>query len=542
MDSTKYVFLTGGGAGALGKGLASAAIGLLFKTRGLKVSIQRLDPLFNVDKRTVDAGAYGEIFVTEDGGEVSFHVGDYERFLGEPLSSDNYITAGQIYYSVIMKERRSGFNGRIVRMFPDIIEETKSRIRKLAAKEKPDIILTEIGGAVGDVEVMPFIEAARQIHGELGNGNVLFIHMVLVPYVRVSKRFEVKAACQSIRELRSWGIEAKMIISRSESWLPVDCKQELMQYSGLPEEAIIDAVDVESIYEVPQIFHRQDLERQIAQYFGIKIKEADLDEWNLFVHRMKSPLKTLPIALCGFNVQSRNTYRSLVEALCHSAVANNIKVKPQWVDCETLTDQEQLKNIMQEWCGAVLLGSAGPGIEIMMKVAEFCRIKKLPLLAVDTGLHAMLIEFARNVCKLKGADSREFNEEAKDPVVNLLLSPGRMVEGISGSAMRLGSITLNLKPHSLVSQCYSKKVATERYRSRYGMNPRYLKVLEKHGMSTCGTSQDKKFYDIFELRGHSFYVGVQFHPEYKSYPLSPHPLFYHFLKKCLKYSESPSKG
>ncbi len=539
-SDTKFIFLTGGGAGSLGKGVISASIGMLLKARGLKVSIQRFDPFFNVDKRMIDTSIHGEIFVTDDGSEVSFHLGDYERFLNESLNADNYITAGQIYYSIIMKERRNGFGGHIVRMFPDVIQEIKSRLRRLADSKKPDVLLTEIGGSINDIEILPFLETARQLRSEQKPENVMFVHVALVPYIKVSKKYETRTAYQIIRELRSWGIEPDIIIARSESLLPPECKEELLLYSSFRQDAIFEAIDVESIYEVPIVLHRQGADRLIASLLGLKSGDPDLAEWNLFLQRMKSPLKLVEIAVCGPNVHNRNSYRSLAEALEHAAVANNIRVKMHCIDTGAVTSTEQLDEIFQSCHGIILIGDKiGPSLDGEMRIAEYARLKQKPFIGIDIGCHALIIEFARNVCKLKTADTQEMNESTRVPVIHLLCSPNANAR--STPSMCLGSYPLVLLENSLASQIYGKREIAERFRGYYGLNNKYIKVLEKRGLVASGRSSNKKRFEIVELKGHPFYVGTQFHPEFKSRPLAPHPLFYHFLKKTFKHSEVSSK-
>jgi len=537
--NTKFIFLTGGGAASLGKGLISASIGQLLKAQGFKILIQRLDPFFNVDKRTVDAALHGETFVTEDGGEVSFHLGDYERFLNEPMSSENYITAGQIYYSVIMKERRFGYGGHIVRLLPDVVEEIKSRIVRLALNKNPDVLVTEIGGSISDIDTLPFLEAARQLATELNADDVLFIHVVLVPYVKVSKRYETEGAYQSVRELRSWGIEPRVIVVRSESFLPQEYKKEIALFSNFPQQSIFESIDVESIYEIPQILHRQGLDKILSKLLNLKTKEPDFAEWNLFLQRMKSPFKICEVAVCGHDILHRNSYRSLTEALNHAAVANNIKVKVHWIDTCAITNSDQIKSLLYNLCGIIMVGEkAGSNIDGEINIVAYARTHQKPFIGINLGCHALLVEFARHVCGLKKADTQELNEGTAVPIIHLIANTRGTNKGVSTSGMRLGSVSLMIQEKSLAAQIYKRREVVERFRDLYGFNPKYLKTIIKYGLIASGTTLHRKRYDFFELKGHPFFIGFGFHPEFKSNPLSPHPIFYHFLKKAIKYSES----
>lgn len=536
---TKFVFITGGGAASLGKGLISASVGLLLKSRGLRVAMLRFDPFLNVDKRMVDAGLHGEIFVTEDGGEVSFHLGDYERFLNDPQAAENYVTAGQIYHTVISKERRGGYGGHLVRLLPDAVDEVKSRIKKLAVSGKPDVMVAEIGGSTGDIDTLLFLEAARQLATEMNADNVVFIHVVLVPYVRVSKRFETKGACQTIRELRSWGIDPGVIVTRAESPLPGEYRQEIALMANVPPEAIFEAVDVESIYEVPWNLQRQGLDRLVARKIDLKTKEADCAEWNLFLQRMKSPFKTCDLAICGSTILQRNTCRSLIEALNHAAVANNIKLKIHWVDTNTVTSAEQIQSMLQTISGVVMVGDkAGASLDGEIGIIEYARTQQRPFVGIGLGCHAMLVEFARNVCGLRQADTEEVSEHSRVAVVQAVASAGRPGEASTFGPMRLGSCAVSFADGSLANQIYRKREATERFRHFYAFNPKYLRVYAKRGLVASGSSSRRKRFDFFELKNHPFFVGVQYHPEFRSTPLSPHPVFYHFLKKVIKYSEN----
>ncbi len=538
---TKFLFVTGGGAASLGKGLISASIGLLLKSRGLRVAIQRVDPYLNVDKRTVDPALHGEIYLTEDGGEVSFHVGDYERFLNEPQSSEHSITVGQIYHSVLLKERRGGYGGHLVRIRPDVVDEIKARLTRPALAKKPDVLITEIGGSINDIDTLPFLEASRQLSIELEADDVLFIHIVLVPYVRVSKRYETSGACQSIRDLRSWGIEPKVVIARSESPLPSASRQEISLVSSVPIDAIFEAVDVESIYEIPQNLHRQGLDRTIAKVVNLKTKEPDFTEWNLFLQRMKTPFRVCEVAVCGSTTMHRNSHRSLVEALNHAAVANNIRLRLYWLDTSTVTNPEQIATMLQSVAGVILVGTAvGPSMDGEINVSEYARTQGKPFVGIDLGCHAALIEFARNVGGLRHADTQELNENSRVPLIQAVSNPRRPAEALSGGAMRLGSCAVSLVDNTLASQIYRKREVTERFRHCFALNPKYVKRLAKAGMVASGISSRRRCHDFFELKAHPFFVGVQYHPEYRSTPLAPHPIFYQFLKKVIKLAETVS--
>ncbi|KPJ71496.1 CTP synthase [candidate division TA06 bacterium DG_78] len=531
--NTKYIFITGGVVSSLGKGVATSSIGLLLKSYGLKVTLQKIDPYINVDPGTMNPYQHGEVFVTTDGAECDLDLGHYERFLNEALTRDSNITTGQIYYSVIEKERRGEYLGKTVQVVPHITDEIKSKIMKLANTDSFDVVITEIGGTVGDIEGQPFLEAVRQMRLDLGKQDTLYIHLTLVPFIKAAREFKTKPTQHSVRELRAIGIQPDILLCRSDSWLTGDERKKISLFCNVPVEAVIDAIDVECIYEIPLILHQQNLDKMILSYLGIEAKEPDLEEWRLFVENAKSPTKTVEIAICGKYIELRDAYKSIMEALYHAAVANDARLKLKWIDTDRIEDDIKLGNTLAYADGILVPGGFGMrGVEGKIKIVKYAREMKKPFLGICLGMQCQVIEYARNICGMQGANSTEFDDSTAYPVIDLL--PGQKRIKNKGGTMRLGDWPCRLETKTLAQRIYRKDLIHERHRHRYEVNPKYIKALTKKGLIFSGTSPNGKLMEIAEITDHPFFIGTQFHPEFTSRPLAPNPIFYQFIKKSLK--------
>lgn len=530
---TKYIFVTGGVVSSLGKGIATSSIGLLLKSYGLKVSLQKIDPYINVDPGTMNPYQHGEVFVTEDGAECDLDLGHYERFLNNSLTKKSNITTGQVYHAVISKERKGEYLGKTVQVIPHITEEIKSRIIALSDANNVDVVITEIGGTVGDIEGQPFLEAARQMRLDFGEENTLYVHLTLVPFIKAAREFKTKPTQHSVRELRAIGIQPDILLCRSDSWLTSDERKKISLYCNVPTNAVIDAVDVECIYEIPLMLHQQKLDSLILDGLGIECDECDLTEWEVFVQRAKSPSKVVEIAVCGKYVELRDAYKSIMEALYHAAVANDARLKLKWIDTDRLEDDIAMENALAMVNGILVPGGFGMrGVEGKIQIVKYARENKKPCLGICLGMQCMVVEYARHVCGMKGANSTEFDDSTGYPVIDLL--PGqRKIKNVGGT-MRLGNWPCHLEPRTLARKLYAKDKVEERHRHRYEVNPKYIKALTKGGMVFSGKSANGKLMEISEVPGHPFYLGTQFHPEFTSRPLSPSPIFYQFIKSSLK--------
>ena len=531
---TKYIFVSGGVVSSLGKGIATSSIGLLLKSYGLNVTLQKIDPYINVDPGTMNPYQHGEVYVTEDGAECDLDLGHYERFLNTPLKKENNITTGQIYYSVITKERRGEYLGKTVQVVPHITNEIKSRITGLAEKSNVDVVITEIGGTVGDIEGQPFLEAVRQMRLDYGRDNVLYIHLTLVPYIKAAREFKTKPTQHSVRELRAIGIQPDILLCRSDSWLTGDERKKISLFCNVPEEAVIDAIDVECIYEIPLILHKQKLDHLILDKLKIERDEADLAEWELFVERAKSPSRVVEIAVCGKYVELRDAYKSIMEALSHAAVANDARLKLKWIDTDRIEDDVAMENALGMVHGILVPGGFGMrGVEGKIRIVHYARANNKPFLGICLGMQCLVIEFARNVVGMKGANSTEFDDSTAYPVIDLL--PGQRTIKNMGGTMRLGNWPCCLEAKTLARKIYAANKVQERHRHRYEVNPKYIKPLTEKGMVFSGISPNGKLMEIVEIPGHPFFIGTQFHPEFTSRPLAPNPIFYNFIKKSLDH-------
>jgi len=533
----KYVFITGGVLSGLGKGVTTASIGLLLKGLGLTVTAIKIDPYVNVDAGTMNPYMHGEVYVTEDGGETDLDIGHYERFLNINLSRRNNITTGKIYLRVIEKEREGVYLGQTVQIIPHVTDEIKDEIRAVAKDQGADIVLVEIGGTVGDIEGLPFLEAARQMRLEEGYKNTLFVHVVLVPKLTTTGELKTKPAQHSVQELRRIGIQPDMIVARSPTPLSEEAKNKLALFTNVPPEAILSNYDVEYIYEVPLILNAQGLSKLLMKRLELSVSRdsPDLSAWVEFVNNLKNPVKELKIALVGKYTSLRDSYLSILEALKHASAKLKVKVNIKWVEA---TDVELGKikppEAVEDVLGALILpGFGARGVEGKISVIRELREGGKPVFGICFGLQLMVVEFARNVLGLQKANTTEVDPETPHPVVDLLSSQKGVI--FKGGTMRLGSRPIYAIRNTLFYNVYGSDVVYERHRHRYQINPRYIDLFEEKGFIVSGYS-DEGFPEVMELRNHSFYLGIQAHPEFKSRPLSPAPLFIEFVKSVMRSS------
>jgi CTP synthase len=537
----KYIFVTGGVVSALGKGIAVAATGALLKAKGLKVTMQKLDPYINVDPGTLSPFEHGEVYVTDDGCETDLDLGHYERFTHVRTSIFNNYTAGKIYNNVITKERRGDYLGDTVQVVPHITDEIKNAI-KSAVTEEYDVIIVEIGGTVGDIESLPFLEAIRQFRYDVGRENVLYMHLTLVPYIKAAGELKSKPTQHSVKELREIGIQPDVLICRSDRPLPPDMKRKIALHCNVDIDAVVAAVDVETVYEVPIHFKAEGLDKLIEKKLSLNQQEPDISMWEEVVKRIKEPKFETTIAIVGKYIGLKDAYKSLTEALTHGGIANNARVNLLWVDAEEI-EAKGAENLLSEADGILVPGGFGNrGIEGKIEAIRYAREKKVPYFGICLGMQAAVIEFSRNVCKLS-ANSTEFDAVVKDPVIYLMEKwhnhrTGKIEERTKdsqmGGSMRLGAYPCVLKEGTHASNAYNVKEISERHRHRYEFNNKYRDVLTQNGLIISGTSPDGEIVEIVELKNHPWFLGCQFHPEFKSRPIEPHPLFKAFIEASLK--------
>ncbi len=527
---TKYIFVTGGVLSSLGKGLAAASLGALLECRGLRVTLQKLDPYINVDPGTMNPFQHGEVFVLDDGAETDLDLGHYERFTSARLSRRNNFTTGQIYYSVITKERRGDYLGGTVQVIPHITDEIKRNI--LSISDDADVAIIEIGGTVGDIESLPFLEAIRQLKSDLGRNNTLYIHLTLVPFIKTSGELKTKPTQHSVMKLREIGIQPDILICRTDQFLPPELKAKIALFCNVEKECVITAIDVESIYEVPLFFYQEGLDDRIVQLLNIWTRSPRLEKWEEIVQIIKNPRGTVNIAIVGKYVNLRDSYKSLNEALVHGGIANHCRVNLHFVDSEVLF-REGTEKLLGGVDGVLVPGGFGNrGIEGKILAAHYAREMRLPYLGICLGMQLAVVEFARNVCGLEGANSREFNTETPHPVIDLLPEQRGIVD--KGGTMRLGAYPAVLQEESLALQAYETSQISERHRHRYEVNNDYREILTSKGLFFSGLSPDGKLVEMVELRDHPWFIGCQFHPELKSRPHAPHPLFRGFIHAALR--------
>lgn len=528
--NTKYIFVTGGVTSSLGKGIVSASLGLLLKSRGYKVTIQKFDPYINIDPGTLNPYEHGECYVTEDGAETDLDLGHYERFLDAPTSQNNSVTTGRIYQTVIEQERKGNFLGKTVQVIPHITNEIKRRI-KILSKQNYDIIITEIGGTVGDIESLPYIETVRQLKWELGENNSLVIHLTLLPYLASSGELKTKPSQHSVRQLMESGIMADILVCRTEHKITKEIRSKLAQFCNVGLENVIECLDLDTIYEVPVYLQKQNFDEVVLKELQLKYDQtSELKDWKDFLKRYKNPKKTVEIALVGKYVSLQDSYKSIAEAFIHAGAELETEVKLRWVYSGDITPQ----NINETLSGVdgilIAPGFGDRGIDGKILTAKFARENKIPLLGICLGMQIMTIEFAQSVLHLPKANSTEFDATTEDPVISLMESQKNIVD--KGGTMRLGAWKCTLKSNSQLAEIYGSKTISERHRHRYEFNSDYQNAFEKNGLQPTGFNPDTGLVETIEMKDHPFYIGVQYHPEYKSTVESPHPLFVAFVQKC----------
>ena len=532
--ATKFIFVTGGVLSSLGKGLASASIGCLLESRGFKVTILKCDPYINVDPGTMNPFQHGEVFVTDDGAETDLDLGHYERFIDHVLTKANNVTTGQIYHSVITKERRGDYLGATVQVIPHITDEIKRAIHRVAADV--DVVIIEVGGTVGDIESLPFLEAIRQFRGDVGRENVLYIHLTLVPYLASAGELKSKPTQHSVKELLQIGIQPDILLCRTDRLLPKELKAKIALFCNVSEKAVITAKDVGSIYEVPLVLRSEGLDAIIVQMLSLPQTEADLSAWEAIVRKEKESTARVTIAVVGKYLELKDSYKSLTEAIIHGGIANDCQVHIKAVDGEAVA-RDGPKEHLHDVAGILVPGGFGSrGVEGKIAAIAFAREERIPFFGICLGMQCAVVEFARHVCGLQGANSREFDLNSPHPVIDLM-SEQRGITSLGGT-MRLGAYPCRIVVPSVAYQAYGTTEISERHRHRYEVNNDYRDILERHGMRLCGFSPDNMLVEMIELPDHPWFVGGQFHPEFKSRPKRPHPLFREFIKASLRHQET----
>jgi len=527
----KYIFVTGGVVSSLGKGITAASVGRLLKNRGLSVTIQKFDPYINVDPGTMSPYQHGEVFVTDDGAETDLDLGHYERMIDASLTRTNNVTTGQIYWSVLSKERRGDYLGGTVQVIPHITDEIKERIHRVAKETKADVVIIEVGGTVGDIESLPFLEAIRQFKTDAGRENVMYIHVTLIPYLAAAKEMKTKPTQHSVKELRSVGIQPDVIVCRTERELTEDMKAKIALFCDIEQRAVIQNLDAETIYEVPMLLGEQGLDTIIIERLGLKCRDIDWTEWQAIIDRIKHPRDTVTIAIVGKYIALKDAYMSVIEALRHGGIANDVAVDIKYVYSEDL-EKHDPADYLAAVDGIVVPGGFGyRGIEGKINAARYCRENMVPYLGLCLGMQIAVVEFARNVCGLEAANSSEFVPDTAHPVIDLL--PEQRNVSDKGGTMRLGVYPCKLDPESRAFAAYGDEVIYERHRHRFEFNNEYRELMTARGLRTSGLSPDGRLVEISEIDGHPWFVGTQFHPELKSRPTNPHPLFAGLVKAAL---------
>ena len=529
----KYIFVTGGVVSSLGKGLAAASLGTLLELRGLRVVFQKFDPYLNVDPGTMNPFQHGEVYVLNDGAETDLDLGHYERFTNCVLSRHNNLTSGQVYESVILKERRGDYLGKTVQVIPHVTDEIKNRIREISDPKTADVVITEIGGTTGDIEGLPFLEAIRQFILEVGPQNVVNVHVTLVPYIKAARELKTKPTQQSIAKLREIGLQPQVLICRTERPLDVEVRQKLSMFCNVSSQAVIEARDVEhTIYEVPLMLHAEGLDRLVCQLLQIETPVPDLTNWRKFVERIVNPKKRVKIAVVGKYIDLQDAYKSIYESLTHAAASQDCGIDLKLIDAETLQDgvDGQLKDV----AGVLIPGGFGErGVEGKIRAARFAREHKVPYLGLCLGMQVATIEFARNVCGIEKANSTEFDKDGPDPVI-CLLEEQRDVQN-KGASMRLGTWPTKITRGTLAEKLYGNNEVLERHRHRYEFNMSYRERMREKGFTISGTSPDGSLAELIELRDHPYFLACQYHPEFQSKPNQPHPLFKGFIQAALAH-------
>jgi CTP synthase len=527
----KYIFVTGGVVSGLGKGITAASLGRLLKARGYRVTIQKFDPYINVDPGTMSPYQHGEVFVTDDGAETDLDLGHYERFVDENLSVNNNVTTGKIYWNVISKERRGDFLGGTVQVIPHITNEIKDRIYRVGKNGGTDIVITEIGGTVGDIESLPFLESIRQAAKEMGHGNAMFIHVTLVPYIYGSGELKSKPTQHSVKELLSIGIQPHVIVCRSGQPIPTEMREKLSLFCNIRTQDVIQNLNAPVLYEVPLMLEEEGLAESVCYHLGLENRKPDLADWTDMVSRYKNASGNVKIALVGKYVGLHDAYLSVAESLCHAGIYNNAKVEIKWISSEDVTP-DTVGELLGDCSGVLVPGGFGDrGIEGMILSAKYARENKIPYFGICLGMQMAVIEYARNILGFTGANSGEFDDECEYPVIDIMPEQKEVTE--KGGTMRLGLYPCKLSEGSIARNVYKDELIYERHRHRYEFNNIYRDEFVNSGLKLAGMSPDSKLVEIVEVSDHPWYVGVQFHPEFKSRPNRPHPLFASFVKAAV---------
>jgi len=532
VSNTKYIFVTGGVTSSLGKGIIASSLAKLLQARGYSVTNQKLDPYLNVDPGTLNPYEHGECYVTDDGAETDLDLGHYERFTNFPTSQANNVTTGRIYRNVINKERKGDYLGKTVQIIPHITDEIKRNIKLLGNKQKFDVVITEIGGTVGDIESLPYIEAVRQLKWELGH-DALVIHLTLVPYLAASGELKTKPTQHSVKSLLETGVQPEVLVLRTEHELTSDVRRKVALFCNVEPKAVIESIDVSTIYEVPLKMREEKLDSTVCEKLGLPLnKEPKLKEWTKFLTRLQNPKTEVTIGLIGKYVELHDAYKSIAESFIHAGSVNECKVKIKWVHSEKLTESNYKEDLKDLKGILVAPGFGHRGIEGKILAAQFARENNIPYLGICLGMQIAVIEFARNVLKLEDADSLEMNPKTPHPVINLMEEQKNVTE--KGGTMRLGAYDCTLQEGSKAIAAYGRKEISERHRHRYEFNNEYLNQFEEAGLKPMGMNPDTGLVEVVELEGHKWFVGVQFHPEYKSTVINPHPLFVEFVKQAME--------
>ncbi len=539
-ENTKFIFVTGGVVSSLGKGIACASLGFLLRARGLKVTIMKMDPYINVDPGTMSPYQHGEVYVTDDGAETDLDLGHYERFIAENMSKMNNVTSGQIYNTVISKERRGDYLGATVQVIPHITDEIKQRIIVLARETKADAVIVEVGGTVGDIESLPFLESIRQFCLETDQDNAITMHLTLVPFIDTAGESKTKPTQHSVMRLREIGIQPDFLLCRADRHLNKSLKEKIALFCNVRAERVIEAIDVSTIYEVPLKFAEQKLDEQVMKRLNLNMPALNLNGLKEIVEKIKNPEKKVKIAICGKYIKLKDAYKSIIESFVHAGVANNTKVMLNWIDSEDI-EENGPERYLSDVYGILVPGGFGErGIEGKLKAIQYARENKIPYFGICLGLQCAVIEFARNVCRLKNANSIEFDPKTPHPVIHIMESQ-KNVKNMGGT-MRLGAYACILKEKTKAYKSYQTNYISERHRHRYEVNNDYRRILQENDMILSGVSPDGNLVEVIEIKNHPFFLSCQFHPELKSRIMQPHPLFVHFVKASVEKYEMSVKS
>jgi CTP synthase len=535
--SAKYIFVTGGVTSSLGKGIISASLGKLLQARGFRVTIQKFDPYINIDPGTLNPYEHGECYVTNDGAETDLDLGHYERFLNVPTSRANNITTGRIYHNVITKERQGEYLGKTVQVVPHITDEIKRNIFLLGETGEYDFVITEIGGSIGDIESLPFVEAVRQVKWDLGPNNALVIHLTLIPYLKAAKELKTKPTQHSVKELLAEGIQPDILVCRTEMPIPMEIRKKLALFCNVHLNSVIEAIDADTIYDVPILMRKEKLdERVLAKLKVVSKEEPDLEQWKDFLGKLKNPIEEVTIGLVGKYVSLPDAYKSIVEAFVHAGAQNDCRVNLKWISAEDI-NKESVKTLLRNLDGVLVAPGFGErGMEGKIEAIQYVRENKIPFFGICLGMQCAVIEFARNVLHYADASSSELNPKTKHPVIDLMEEQKKITA--KGGTMRLGAYTCKIKKGTKAYHVYGESTIQERHRHRYEFNNKYLEAMEEAGLKAVGINPDSSLVEIVELKDHPWFIGVQFHPELRSTVMNPHPLFVKFVEAAVNFKKS----